>query len=209
MANFITKAKSPADPWTRLLQATVRDKNLSFRARGVLFRLLSNIDGYRMAVKDLENEGTEGRESISTAMKELRAHRYLITIKTKNDKGQYDGCEHFIFHEPQPKLEDEVEGKIKEKGVKVKASSAKMGSAEAPVGKRFDGFNVDLVNDGQFKKFIVGATHLARLKGLYTVLQNQAGGLEQQIVMYGQIITNSNGRNQIERGNWTAKKWLS
>lgn len=205
MANYITKAKSPDDPWTRLLQATVRDKTLSFRARGVLFRLLSNMDGYRMAVNDLEKEGTEGRDSISTAMKELRAQRYIITIRIKNEKGRFVGTEHYVYHEPQPQLENEVDGKDK----KVKASAAKRGEETVPAGKKFDNFRVDLINEGQYKKFVVGAAYLAKLKTIYTTLQETEGGLELRIAQFGLIITNTRGDNQVERGNWTAKKWLS
>lgn len=204
MANFITKAKSPVDPWTRLLQATVRDKNLSFRARGVLFRLLSNVDGYRMAVSDLVKEGMEGRDAIGKAVKELREARYILMIRLKDEKGQFKGTESYIFHEPQTQLEDELKEEVK----KVKVSSVKKGSPNAPIGKTFGNFGCEFV-DG---RFVIGAALLAKLKKNYPAVAAEKEkyiGVEGYLLCAGIAFKLSEGRNQVAKGEWKLSRWLA
>ncbi len=69
--------------------ALLRDARLSYRARGIATRLLSNVDGYRMTVQDLANEGIEGREAIRSALKELENIGYLRRFRRQNSRGQW------------------------------------------------------------------------------------------------------------------------
>lgn len=84
---------------------TVRDKSLSYRARGVLMRLLSNADGFSMSASDLAREGKEGRDAILAALKELREKKYLLTRRFQNEKGHW-GTENIIFDRPQASPEN-------------------------------------------------------------------------------------------------------
>ncbi len=69
--------------------ALLRDTRLSYRARGIATRLLSNVDGYRMTAQDLANEGIEGREAIRSALKELEDIGYLRRFRRQNSRGQW------------------------------------------------------------------------------------------------------------------------
>ena len=84
---------------------TVRDKSLSYRARGVLMRLLSNADGYSMTAIDLARDGKEGRDAILAALKELREKDYLLTRRFQNEQGKWL-TENTIFDRPQPSPEN-------------------------------------------------------------------------------------------------------
>jgi len=81
-------------------QQVIRDSRLSYRARGVLARLLSNEDGFSMDAKDLAREGKEGRKSILSALKELRAIGYVVTNRLQDKKGQWK-TETIVFDTPQ------------------------------------------------------------------------------------------------------------
>lgn len=72
----ITRAPSK-NPFLLMPQATVRDSRLSYRARGVLARLLSNADGYKMPSSQLAKEGGEGRDAIRKSLNELEKFGYL------------------------------------------------------------------------------------------------------------------------------------
>lgn len=82
-------------------RATARDASLSYRARGVLARLLSNAEGYSMSAVDLAKEGREGRDAIRAALRELRGAGYIIQHATTNAAGQFTGTEAYVFATPQ------------------------------------------------------------------------------------------------------------
>lgn len=70
-------------------RAALRDERLSFRARGILARLLTNADGFTMTAADLARGGKEGREAILTALKELREAGYLRTERRQTPDGRW------------------------------------------------------------------------------------------------------------------------
>lgn len=82
-------------------QRVVRDQRLSYRARGVLVRLLSNADDYSMSAVDLAREGKEGRASILSALKELRLAGYVITKHCQDERGRWR-TESVVCDVPQP-----------------------------------------------------------------------------------------------------------
>lgn len=85
----------------QLPRAALRDHALSFRARGILARLLTNADGYRMTAEDLAREGKEGRGAILTALKELKAARYMRTVRRQLASGRWV-TETFVYETPEP-----------------------------------------------------------------------------------------------------------
>lgn len=79
-----------------------RDKRLSFRARGIAIRLLSNAPGFRMTATDLARESpNEGRRAVLAAMKELRALGYAQVIRSQDGRGRWHTVTR-IFGAPQP-----------------------------------------------------------------------------------------------------------
>lgn len=85
----------------------VRDARLSYRARGVLARLLSNADGFRTTAIDLARESTDGRYAVLAALSELRKAGYLLQKKLRNDIGQWS-TETYVYDFPQVSENTEV-----------------------------------------------------------------------------------------------------
>lgn len=96
----IVRAHRPSRGWFEVQNATARDVRLSFRARGILMRILSNDDGFRCTSDDLAREGKEGRGAILTCFKELRAAGYMVTRKWQDEKGHWH-TETLVFDTPQ------------------------------------------------------------------------------------------------------------
>jgi hypothetical protein len=74
--------------YTIISNLAIRDKRLSFRARGLHHLLLSYPDGWEVKVEHLANESDkEGRDAIASALKELEEFGYLIRNQIR-DKGR-------------------------------------------------------------------------------------------------------------------------
>lgn len=97
----IIRAPRPEKDYFELRNATARDARLSYRARGILARLLSNVNGYRQTAEDLAREGKEGRGAVLTALKELRATGYMQTKKSQDAGGKWTTST-YVYDTPQP-----------------------------------------------------------------------------------------------------------
>ncbi|MHB8388805.1 MAG: hypothetical protein ACYDBH_04380 [Acidobacteriaceae bacterium] len=97
----IIRAPRPERQYTSLRNEVARDSRVSYRARGVLVRLLSNADGFPMTASDLAREGREGRGAMLTALRELREAGYIRTTKKQDEHGRWS-TQTFVYDTPQP-----------------------------------------------------------------------------------------------------------
>jgi hypothetical protein len=78
--------------FTTIPNTTVRDKTLSFRARGILALLLSNTEDWVVHKSWIVEQGTEGKEAIAAALRELESRGYA-TYAELREKGQFVGAQ--------------------------------------------------------------------------------------------------------------------
>ena len=68
----------------------LRDERISYRARGIAARLLTNAPGFRMTAIDLARQSpNEGRTAVLSAMKELRKYGYATVFRIQDEKGHW------------------------------------------------------------------------------------------------------------------------
>ena len=134
----IIRAPRGDEPFSIIRNSTIRDTRLTYRARGILHRLLSNKDGYQMSVEDLTHETPEGRDAVARAIGELKSHGYIVSEKKQNEKGRWHTVT-YVYDEPQ----EVVFEKLKQESLK---KTAKKGSANAPTGKNFGNFSCEYVS---------------------------------------------------------------
>lgn len=84
-----------ADPFTRILNSSIRDARLSFKARGLLAFMIGQPHNWQTRVGWIEEQTTEGREAIRSAITELEKFGYLTREKRRAEKGLHDG---YIWH---------------------------------------------------------------------------------------------------------------
>lgn len=82
----------PSESFTTIRNTAVRDKHLSFRARGLLAWMLSHQTGRIITTDNMIAAGPDGIASIRTTLKELEKARYIIRARHRNKYGQW-------FHE--------------------------------------------------------------------------------------------------------------
>lgn len=86
---MIVRSKRPDHHFSIVDNATIRDHRLSWRARGLLVYLLSMPDGWTVRSEHLAAQGTEGRDAIRSALRELEANGYLVRRKYQDAGGRW------------------------------------------------------------------------------------------------------------------------
>ncbi len=89
----------------------LRDKKLSYKAKGLLSFMLSLPDDWDYSLNGLVAVSKEGIKSIRTTLKELQEHRYLIINKKQNFIGQFE-YEYCIYECPYSQEGDVVLGDV-------------------------------------------------------------------------------------------------
>lgn len=70
-------------------RAAVDDSKISFRAKGILHYLLSKPQDWRPTIADIQAHGTEGRDAIEAAIKELKEAGYAQTVTEAGSNGRF------------------------------------------------------------------------------------------------------------------------
>lgn len=68
----------------------LQDRNLTYKAKGLLSFMLSLPDDWDYSLKGLCAISKESREGIRSILKELQEHHYLEIEKTRGDKGYFE-----------------------------------------------------------------------------------------------------------------------
>lgn len=94
--------------FTIVLNNALRDKRLSWRAKGILAGCLSHKKSFRFTRSWIIEHGTEGRDAILSALSELRELGYLRNVKTRDSEGRMSG-EHYVFTD-KPRVSQPASG---------------------------------------------------------------------------------------------------
>lgn len=104
----IQRGPRRADNFTILSNDVINDSRLSFKARGVLLYLLSKPADWRTRSEAIAAQTPEGRESVRSAMRELRALGYLVCEKVRDPKTGRISTVQTVFEEPVDVAEPQV-----------------------------------------------------------------------------------------------------
>lgn len=86
--------------FTQVPNELVKDKRLSWRAKGIYVHLISKPDDWDYYVSEVIDSSTDGKDSVQTGFKELEKLGYLERVRVKNDRGQFKGWDYFIYDVP-------------------------------------------------------------------------------------------------------------
>lgn len=97
---MIIRAPRPTSHFTQVRNDVLRDRRLSFKARGLLVFMLSHPDYWRFRVEDLRANGPDGRHAVTTGLVELEATGYLQRHRRRADDGTFT-TRLVVFDTPQ------------------------------------------------------------------------------------------------------------
>ncbi|GIT98820.1 helix-turn-helix domain-containing protein [Sulfurovum sp. TSL1] len=97
MGKLIKKFKNN---FTQVPNTIIKDKRLSFKAKGLYMHLVSKPDNWVYYVKEFEKSSKDGRDSIQSGLKELEKYEYLIRVRTKDTYGRFSSFDYYIYAEP-------------------------------------------------------------------------------------------------------------
>ena len=97
---ILHRSVRPRSDYTMVSNVALRDRTLSFRARGILAYVLSLPDGAKCNVHQLTRLSLEGRDAVRTALAELVEARYVTRVKNRDANGTWR-WEMTVFDRPQ------------------------------------------------------------------------------------------------------------
>ena len=86
--------------FTMISNVGLKDKRLSFKAKGLLAYMLSLPDDWVFYESEIVNHATDGKQSVRTGMKELEQYGYLVREQRRSSKGKFANVDWVLSDEP-------------------------------------------------------------------------------------------------------------
>ncbi|CAL9329670.1 hypothetical protein [Streptomyces sp. enrichment culture] len=83
----IRRGVMAADQFTQIANGLFRDGRLSFKAKGLFGYISTHRNGWRMTVTDLARRGRDGEAAVTSGLKELEKHGFLLRERLRNPDG--------------------------------------------------------------------------------------------------------------------------
>jgi hypothetical protein len=96
--SYITNRRRE-NPFVQIDKNVFEDTNISWKAKGMLGYLLSKPEGWKVYVTDLKKRSKDGRDAVSSGLKELETAGYLKKHKLRQE-GKFAGYNYEIFEYP-------------------------------------------------------------------------------------------------------------
>lgn len=80
----------------------INDKQISFKARGLLIYMLSKPDDWKFYPDELaKHSDKDGVKAINTALQEMESVGYLVRKRKRDNKGHFKGIDYLLYETPQ------------------------------------------------------------------------------------------------------------
>ena len=102
----VSRVKKHQHNYIIIDKSGITDTRLSLRARGMLAYFLTKPDDWEISIRDLVRHTPEGREALTTAMRELEAYGYAIKTLQRDEMGRLRGYVTTVYETPDLALAD-------------------------------------------------------------------------------------------------------
>jgi hypothetical protein len=96
----IERGYMAADRFVQISNDLVRDRRLTRKARGLFAEIASHRDGFGITVEALVRTGPEGRDAITSGLKELERYGYLARHQERDERGRLGTAVYRITDSP-------------------------------------------------------------------------------------------------------------
>lgn len=98
---MIVRSPRPTQRFTIISNDVIRDRRLSYKAHGILHRLLSMPDNWRTSAEELARHSPDGLHAVRAGLRELEAVGYIRRQKLRDDLGRIRTVT-TVFDSPSP-----------------------------------------------------------------------------------------------------------
>lgn len=95
----ILRGPIPADAFTIISNAWLRDPALSWKAKGLLSYIASHSAGHTLTSEQMLSEGSDGKDAVRAGLLELERAGYLRRVQQRGEGGKIAGTD-YILQEP-------------------------------------------------------------------------------------------------------------
>jgi len=99
--------KDKDNPYLIMNKSGLQDKNLSWKAKGILAYLLSLPDDWRIYESEITQHSADGIKGTSSGIKELIKAGYIKRETIRSKEGHFKGYEYQVFEVPTESLKTE------------------------------------------------------------------------------------------------------
>lgn len=138
----------------------LQDRNLSYKAKGLLSFMLSLPDDWDYSINGLVSISKEGIKAVKAILKELQDNGYLVINKNRNIHGQYE-YQYLIYEQPEyPK--GEVDAGEVENGIQINTNKQNTNNKDDKYDKTESSFfipeehhklTLELINENYIDEF--------------------------------------------------------
>lgn len=93
---MIVRLKKQEHDYVIICRHCAQDSTLSWKARGLLFYLLSQQEDFHVKVAELVKMAPDGRDSVYSAINELKEAGYVETVERRDGGGRVTGIEYIV-----------------------------------------------------------------------------------------------------------------
>lgn len=133
----IRRGPIPADSFTIINNAWLRDSALSWKAKGLLAYIASHAAGHTLSTAQILAEGTDGRDAVRAGLVELEAAGYLRRIVKRGEGGKVEGTDYELTEPGSTGAGKAVPGADQgEQGISAGGAQCGKSGAGEPAGKK-------------------------------------------------------------------------
>jgi hypothetical protein len=92
--------KDKENPYVMLNKTFLNDSNLSLKSKGLLAYLMSMPDDWQIYENEIVKHHTDGKDSLSSAIRELINNGYITRQRMRDEKGRLKAYEYRVYEAP-------------------------------------------------------------------------------------------------------------
>lgn len=126
----ILRGPIPADAFTIIENAWLRDRHLSWKAKGLLAYIASHAAGHRLTRDQMLAEGADGKDALISGLMELEERGYLARRRVRGEDGKITGTDYVLTTPVDSPVDSPVDASVDDNVDSARAGSSTAGKPD-------------------------------------------------------------------------------